>query len=162
MGSIHDFTVKNIDGEDTSLAGFKGKALLVVNVASACGLTPHYKGLQSLYEELEGKGFAVLGFPCNQFGAQEPGSEAEIKEFCSTKFNVTFPMFSKLEVNGGSKHELYAWLTEQDTKPDGSGDITWNFEKFVVGKDGQVVARFNPRTAPDDAALREAIDKALG
>lgn len=162
MTNVHDFTLNNIDGQPTALKNYAGKALLVVNVASKCGLTPHYAGLQGLYEKYKGQGFEVLGFPCNQFGAQEPGTEAEIKSFCSTKYNVTFPMFSKIDVNGAQKHPLYTHLTSQDTQPDGPGDIGWNFAKFVVGKDGQVIARFAPTTTPDDAALVGAIEKAIG
>src|SRR5262249_48627215 len=133
---------------------YRGKVLLVVNVASKCGLTPHYKGLQALYDEQKTKGFAVLGFPCNQFGGQEPGSDADVKTFCSTTYGVSFPMFSKIDVNGGARAPLYAWLTAEAAKPEGAGDIKWNFTKFVVGKDGCVKARFDPRTEPSDAALR--------
>jgi glutathione peroxidase len=159
--SFHDFSQKTIDGAQQSLAAYQGKVLLVVNVASRCGLTPHYKGMQALHDEYAGRGFAVLGFPCNQFGAQEPGSEAEIRLFCETKYGVTFPLFAKLDVNGASRAPLYAWLTSQPTKPDGAGDIAWNFAKFVVGKDGQVAARFNPRVEATAPEVRAAIDAAL-
>jgi len=159
--SIHEFEMKTIDGKAQKLADYRGKVLLVVNVASKCGLTPHYKGLEALYEEKKGAGFAVLGFPCNQFGGQEPGSDADVATFCSTTYGVSFPMFSKIEVNGAGRAPLYAWLTAEKTQPDGPGDIVWNFAKFVVGKDGQVKARFNPRVAPDDPALRAAIEEAL-
>jgi glutathione peroxidase len=159
---IHEYSLKDIDGNQRSLADFRGKALVVVNVASRCGLTPHYTGLQALYSELEDKGLEVLGIPCNQFGAQEPGTEAEIKEFCSTKYDVTFPLFSKVDVNGEKRDPLYAWLTSQSTAPDGPGDIKWNFAKFVVGREGNVVGRFGPQTDPSDPALRSAIEKALG
>ena len=159
--TIHDFEMKTIDGKAQKLGDYRGKVLLVVNVASKCGLTPHYKGLQALYEEKQGAGFAVLGFPCNQFGGQEPGSEADVKAFCSTTYGVSFPMFSKIDVNGAGRAPLYAWLTGEKTEPDGAGDIAWNFTKFVVGKDGAVKARFNPRVEPSDAALRGAIDAAL-
>ena len=160
--SIHEHTAKDIDGNERSLSDYRGKALLVVNVASQCGLTPQYEGLEKLHQELSAKGLAVLGFPCNQFGAQEPGSEADIKEFCSTRYSVSFPMFSKLDVNGSGRHPIYAWLTSQSTEPDGPGDIKWNFAKFVLDRNGNVVARFAPTTAPDDPALRQAIERALG
>src|SRR5262245_34663488 len=161
MADIYGFTQKTIDGTTQSLADYRGKVLLVVNVASECGLTPQYEGLQKLHAELAGRGFSVLGFPCNQFGGQEPGSDADVKKFCSTTYGVSFPMFSKLEVNGARRAPLYTWLTSEPTQPDGPGDLVWNFAKFVVGKDGRVKARFNPRVAPDDPALRAAIDGAL-
>jgi glutathione peroxidase len=159
--TIHDFELANIDGKPQKLADFEGQVLLVVNVASKCGLTPQYQGLETLYEQNKGRGFAVLGFPCNQFGGQEPGSDADVKSFCSTSYGVTFPMFSKLEVNGDGRAPLYAWLTGEKTAPDGPGDIVWNFAKFVVGKDGHVKARFNPRIEPSSAELKAAIDSAL-
>jgi glutathione peroxidase len=159
--SIHDFTLTTIDGKAKSLADYRGKALLVVNVASKCGLTPHYQGLEALYEELRARGLEVLGFPCNQFGGQEPGSDADVKEFCSTRYGVKFPMFSKLEVNGAGRSPLYAWLTSQATAPDGPGDIKWNFAKFVVGRDGRVRARFAPTVEPGAAELRAAVEAAL-
>ena len=159
--TVHDFELKTIDGKAQKLATYRGKVLLLVNVASKCGLTPQYAGLEALYEEKKGQGFAVLGFPCNQFGGQEPGSDADVKAFCSTKYDVSFPLFSKLDVNGAARAPLYACLTAEKTKPDGPGDIAWNFAKFVVGKDGRVKARFNPRVEPNDAALRAAIDTAL-
>ncbi|HJK89245.1 MAG TPA: glutathione peroxidase [Polyangiaceae bacterium LLY-WYZ-15_(1-7)] len=161
MTTLHDFTLKTIDGQDKSLKDFEGQVCLVVNVASKCGLTPQYEGLQKLHDSLEDRGFAVLGFPCNQFGGQEPGTEAEIQSFCSTNYGVTFPMFSKLEVNGDGRHPLYAWLTAEDAQPDGSGDIAWNFAKFVIGKDGQVVARFAPTAAPTSEEVVSAIEGAL-
>lgn len=159
MTTLHDFTMKTITGEDRSLADFRGKVVLVVNVASRCGLTPHYTGLEALHRELGPKGLVVAGFPANDFGKQEPGTDEEIKTFCSTRYDVTFPMFSKITVLGPEKHPLYAFLVE------GSGDakeVSWNFEKFLVGKDGKVVARFAPTTTPDAAELREAVVKALG
>jgi glutathione peroxidase len=162
MATLHDFTLRSIDGGELSLSDFAGKAVLVVNVASRCGLTPHYDGLEALHRKYEGRGFTVLGIPCNQFGAQEPGTEAEIKEFCSTKFDVTFPMTSKVDVNGESRDPLYAWLTSEPTVPDGPGDVTWNFAKFIVGKDGRVLARFAPPTKPDHPDLVAAVEKALG
>ena len=159
--TIYQFQMRDIDGEETSLGGYEGKVLLVVNVASKCGLTPHYKGLQELFDEYADDGFAVLGFPCNQFGSQEPGSEAEVKTFCETRYGVTFPMFSKIEVNGDGRAPLYAWLTAEKTQPDGPGDIAWNFAKFLIGKDGRVRARFNPRVEPTSAEIRNAIGDAL-
>jgi len=154
-------TVKTIDGKSVDLADYQGKVVLIVNVASACGLTPQYAGLQSLYEKYSDKGLVVLGFPCNQFGGQEPGSELQIQEFCSSKYKVTFPMFSKVEVNGSGAAPLYQFLTAQETKPVGSGKISWNFEKFLIGPDGKLINRFSPRTTPDDAELVKAIESAL-
>jgi glutathione peroxidase len=135
--------------------------LLVVNVASQCGLTPHYAGLQELSESFRNRGLVVLGFPCNQFGTQEPGSEAEIKTFCETRYGVTFPMFAKIDVNGGTRHPLYAFLTEQPTQPDGPGDIQWNFAKFLIDRSGKVVARFAPPTKPVSDEIVSAIEKLL-
>ena len=155
MSSAHDFSAPSISGQDTSLAEFKGKTLLVVNVASACGLTPQYEGLQALHAQYAERGLAVLGFPCNQFGAQEPGSEEEIQHFCSSRFGVEFPMFSKIEVNGPERHPLYQFLI-------GDGeDISWNFEKFLIDDQGQMIARFSPRTAPNDPELVSAIEQSL-
>jgi glutathione peroxidase len=162
MPSLHDFTQTTIDGKPRSLADFKGKAALIVNVASKCGLTPQYAGLEKLHETYGARGLAVLGFPCNQFSGQEPGSEAQIADFCTTNYGVRFPMFAKLDVNGERRAPLYAWLTESKTEPDGPGDVLWNFAKFLVGKDGQVIARFNPRVAPDAPEIVAAIEKALG
>jgi glutathione peroxidase len=159
--TIRDFETKTIDGEAKTLADFEGQVLLVVNVASKCGLTPHYAGLQALYTEKKGAGFAVLGFPCNQFGGQEPGSDAEVKSFCTTKYGVSFPMFSKIDVNGAGRAPLYAWLTSEPTQPEGPGDIAWNFTKFLIGKDGRVKARFGPRVEPSSAELRRAVEAAL-
>jgi glutathione peroxidase len=161
MTTMHDFTAKTIDGTDKKLSDYAGKALLVVNVASQCGLTPQYEGLQALYQQYGGRGLEVLGFPCNQFGAQEPGTEGQIKTFCETRFGVTFPMFAKLEVNGAGRAPLYAFLTAQPTRPDGPGDIQWNFAKFLVDKQGAVVARFSPTVTPSDPELVQAIEKAL-
>ena len=162
MTTLYDFEQKTLDGRNKSLAEFKGKAVLVVNVASKCGLTPQYAGLQKLHEKYAAKGFEVLGFPCNQFAGQEPGTEKEIAEFCERNYGVTFPMFAKIDVNGASRAPLYTWLTSQPTQPDGPGDVMWNFGKFRVDKQGKVVARFNPRVAPDAPELTSAIEKALG
>ena len=162
MPSLHDFRVKTIDGQDRSLADYKGQVVLVVNVASRCGLTPQYTALEELYRQYQGRGFSVLGFPCNDFGAQEPGTEQEIKEFCSTKYDVTFPLFSKVHVKGDEQAPLYEFLTAVDAPPKGQGEVVWNFEKFLVDKSGNVIARFIPPTAPLDGEITAAIDKALG
>jgi len=159
--TLYDFSVKSIDGSAKSLSEYRGKAVLVVNVASKCGLTPHYAGLQKLYEEYRDDGLEILGFPCNQFGAQEPGSDAEVQKFCTSRYSVTFPMFSKIEVNGAGRAPLYAWLTSESTQPDGAGDIAWNFAKFLIGKDGRVRARFGPQTEPASNEIRNAIGEAL-
>jgi len=162
MPTLHDFSARTIAGQDASLRDYAGKVALVVNVASKCGLTPQYAGLEKLYETHRARGLEVLGFPCNQFAGQEPGSDAEVQEFCTLNYGVKFPLFSKIDVNGAKRHPLYAWLTSAEVGPDAAGDIKWNFGKFVVGRDGQVVARFAPPTAPDDPALVAAIEKALG
>jgi glutathione peroxidase len=161
MANVHDFTAKTIDGEQKALSDYKGRVLLVVNVASECGLTPQYHGLEELYRNYSARGLDVLGFPCNQFGGQEPAAEAEIKQFCRSRYDVTFPMFSKIEVNGAQRHPLYAFLTGQPTRPDGPGDIKWNFAKFLVDRSGNVVARFSPPTGPVSEEVVEAIEKAL-
>ena len=161
MADIYGFTAKTIDGASQSLADYRDKVLLVVNVASKCGLTPQYDALQKIHAEYADKGFAVLGFPCNQFAGQEPGTDADVKAFCSTNYGVTFPMFSKIDVNGTGKAPLYAWLTEQATQPDGPGDIKWNFAKFVVDRNGNLVARFGPTTAPTAETVVDAVDRAL-
>ena len=146
--TIHDFELATIDGASKKLSDFRGQVLLVVNVASKCGLTPHYRGLQSLYEEKKGSGFAVLGFPCNQFGGQEPGSEADVKQFCTTNYGVTFPMFSKVEVNGSNAHPVFAFLRR--AKAGLMGDrIKWNFTKFLVDREGNVVKRYASTTKPE-------------
>jgi glutathione peroxidase len=161
MTTFHDFEMRTIDGDPKKLADYKGKVLLVVNVASRCGLTPQYTGLEALYRELKDKDFEVLGFPCNDFGAQEPGTEDEIKTFCSTSYDVSFPMFSKIHVKGGEQAPLYAYLTKEPTQPDEPGDITWNFAKFLIGKDGRVLARFSPTADPTSPEVRSKIDEAL-
>ena len=162
MANLHDFQTKSIRGDDCALSSFKGKVCLVVNVASACGLTPQYDGLQRLYSEFQDQGLEILGFPCNQFGAQEPGTEAEIATFCETNFGVEFPMFGKVDVNGEGRDPLYAWLTESDVGPDSAGDVAWNFAKFLVGRDGNVIARFDPPTEPCAEAVKRKIEEALG
>ena len=156
-----EFKVKDIDGKEVNLANYKGKVVLVVNVASKCGLTPQYEGLEALYEKYKDKGLVVLGFPANEFGSQEPGSDSDIKQFCSSKYNVTFPMFSKIVVKGQGIHPLYQHLTSKDTNPKYAGEIAWNFNKFLVDRHGHVVGRFEPKTAPDNAELVKAIETAL-
>ena len=156
------FKMKSITGKDVDLAEYKGKVVMIVNVASECGLTPQYENLEALYEKYKDKGLVVVGFPCNQFGKQEPGTDAQIAEFCSSTYKVKFPMFSKIEVNGESAAPLYKYLTTLDTQPAKKGKISWNFEKFVVGKNGQVLARFAPQTAPDAQEVVALIEKELG
>lgn len=160
-GSALDFKMKSIAGQEVNLTDYKGKVVLIVNVASECGLTPQYEGLEALYEKYKDKGLVVLGFPCNQFGKQEPGTEAEIVKFCTTNYKVQFPMFSKVEVNGQGAAPLYKYLTALETKPKDKGAITWNFEKFLVGKNGQVAARFAPRTEPDAKEVVALIEAEL-
>jgi len=157
--SLIKIPVKDIEGKDTSLDAHKGKVLLVVNVASRCGLTPQYKALEALYEKYKDKGLVILGFPCNQFGGQEPGTNEQIKEFCSSKYSVTFPLFDKLEVNGDHRHPLYIALAGKDSPF--PGDIKWNFTKFLVSRDGKILHRFEPRTTPDAKEVIEAIEAAL-
>jgi glutathione peroxidase len=157
----YDIDLKALKGEGTSLDAFKDKTLLIVNVASKCGLTPQYKGLQALHEKYADKGFAVLGFPCNQFGKQEPGTHDEIATFCSTNYGVSFPMFEKVDVNGDDRHPLYKELTQFADADGKAGDIQWNFEKFLVIPGGEV-QRFRPQTAPDDTNLTTAIEASLG
>ena len=159
MQSIYDFKVRTIDGTVTTLEPYRGKVLLIVNVASKCGFTPQYEGLERLYKKYKDDGFVVLGFPCNQFGSQEPGSEAEIKQFCRVNFGVTFPMFSKIDVNGEYAHPLYKYLKAQQPGLLGSEAIKWNFTKFLVDRQGNVVERFAPSTRP--AALTEAVESLL-
>ena len=161
MKSIHDFAVKDIDGREVPLADYRGQVLLVVNVASKCGFTRQYAGLEKLYQAHKDRGLAVLGFPANDFLGQEPGTEAEIKSFCSLTYGVTFPMFSKISVKGKAIHPLYAFLTSMETNPDFAGAITWNFNKFLVGRDGKILGRYGSRTEPDDPALVAAVERAL-
>jgi glutathione peroxidase len=159
-GMKYDISLKTLDGQPTSLEDYRGKALLIVNVASKCGLTPQYSGLQALYEKYAPRGLEVLGFPCNQFGAQEPGTAEEIEEFCSTNYGVTFPLFEKISVNGAERHPLYVELTKVADAEGKAGDIQWNFEKFLVSPQGDV-QRFRSKTAPDDPALVKALEKTL-
>lgn len=161
MSGLHDFDATTIDGKDRSLSDFTGKVVLVVNVASKCGLTPQYEGLQRLYDRFHDQGLEILGFPCNQFAGQEPGSDAEVLDFCTTNFGVTFPLFSKIDVNGDGRHPLYGWLAEEELAPEGAGDVKWNFGKFLVGRDGRPLARFAPPTEPEAQELMAAIQGAL-
>jgi glutathione peroxidase len=159
--SLYDIPVNRLDGSAADLHDYEGHVALVVNVASKCGLTPQYEVLEQLQERYAGKGFTVLGFPCNQFGGQEPGSPEEIASFCSTTYGVTFPLFEKVDVNGDNRHPLYEELTKVPYDNGEAGDIKWNFEKFLLA-DGKVVRRFPPQVAPDDPALVEAIEGQLG
>lgn len=159
--SILDFTMKNIDGKEVPLSTYKGKVLLIVNVASKCGHTPQYEGLERLYEKYGDQGFMVLGFPANNFLWQEPGSDEEIKQFCTTKYNVTFDMFSKISVKGSDQHPLYRFLTSTETNPEFSGDVKWNFQKYLVDRSGKVIGKFAPATKPDAEELVRAIEAAL-
>jgi glutathione peroxidase len=159
--SLRDIPVNTLAGQPSSLGGLDGKTLLIVNVASKCGLTPQYAGLEELHKRFADQGFAVVGFPCNQFGEQEPGSADEIAEFCSTNYGVSFPMFEKIDVNGAHRHPIYTELTATADASGEAGDVQWNFEKFLVGPDGAVLARFRPMTVPDAPELVEAIEANL-
>jgi glutathione peroxidase len=159
--AIYDVKVNQLNGKPASLEDYKGKALLIVNVASKCGLTPQYEGLEKLHETLGPQGFEVLGFPCNQFLEQEPGTADEIQEFCQVNYGVEFPLFEKIEVNGENQHPLYAQLNATADAEGYTGDIRWNFEKFLVSPEGEVVGRFNPTVEPGDPALKEAIEAQL-
>lgn len=159
MGTVYDFSAKKLGGEETSLDSFRGQVLLIVNVASKCGFTPQYDGLEALYRKYAAKGFAVLGFPCNQFGAQEPGDAAEIAQFCSLTYDVTFPMFDKIDVNGSHTHPLYEFLKSEQKGVLGTEPIKWNFTKFLVDRQGQVVDRFAPTTKPSE--VEKDIEKLL-
>lgn len=158
---LYSFTLNNIDGQAVSLSKYKGKVLLLVNVASRCGFTKQYTALQALYERYKGQGFFVLGFPANNFRSQEPGTDAQIKEFCTTRFNVTFPMFSKISVLGDDIHPLYAYLADLNENPKFGGPIQWNFNKFLIDRNGRIIARFPPKTSPLDPELIAAIKSAL-
>jgi glutathione peroxidase len=153
--SVHEFTLNSIDGKPAPLSAYQGKVVLIVNVASRCGFTPQYAGLEALYEKYKDRGFVILGFPANNFGGQEPGTNEEIKTFCSTKYNVTFPMYSKISVKGDDKAPLYQFLTAT------GGEIQWNFTKFLIDKSGKVIARFEPKVTPESPDLTSAIEKAL-
>jgi glutathione peroxidase len=159
--TIFDTPIQRLSGEDATLGEHAGKALLIVNVASKCGLTPQYVGLEELHERLADRGFSVLGFPCNQFGGQEPGTSEEIAEFCSATYGVTFPMYEKVDVNGADRHPIYQQLTLVPDRKGESGDILWNFEKFLVAPSGEIVGRFRPQTTPEDPELLAAIDEVL-
>lgn len=161
MTDFHDFSARTIRGDECKLSRFEGKVCLVVNVASECGLTPQYDGLQRLYREFRDRGFEILAFPCNQFGGQEPGTDGEIAEFCEANFGVEFPMFGKIDVNGDGQHPLYGWLTPQEVGPDAAGDVAWNFAKFLIGRNGEVIARFAPSTEPCSADVKARIEEAL-
>lgn len=161
MNSIYDFTLKDIDHKEVNLAQYRGKVVLVVNVASRCGFTPQYEGLQKVYAKYKDRGFVILGFPANNFMAQEPGTDEEIKTFCSAKYNVSFPIFSKISVKGDDIHPLYKFLTSKETNPDFGGDIKWNFSKFLLDKNGKIVARFEPAVKPESDPMIQAIEKAL-
>lgn len=159
MTSIYDFSAKTLDGKDVSLGDWRGKVMLIVNTASKCGFTYQYQGLEALHRDYAARGLAVLGFPCNQFGKQEPGDAAEIANFCSLTYDVTFPMFAKIDVNGDNAHPLYKWITKEKRGFLGSSRIKWNFTKFLVDRTGKVVGRFGPTTKPE--ALRAAIEGLL-
>ncbi len=159
MSSFFDFKVRSIDGSEDLLAGLAGKVVLAVNVASRCGYTPQYAGLEQLYRGLKTEGFAVLGFPCNQFGAQEPGTEQQIASFCSSTYDVSFPLSAKIDVNGAGQHPLYGWLTAAENGF--AGEIGWNFEKFLIGRDGRVLGRYPSGTQPEDNGLMQDIAGAL-
>lgn len=158
---LYESEICTLDGDPLPLSSFKGQTVLMVNVASKCGLTPQYSALERVYERFKDRGFSVLGFPCNQFGSQEPGTPEEIASFCETKYQVTFPLTEKIEVNGVNRHPIYQELVLQVDSEGKAGDITWNFEKFLVGPDGSVAARFRPMTAPDDPELIASIERLL-
>jgi len=159
--SIYDFVMKDITGRQVQMDEYRGKVLLIVNVASKCGFTPQYAGLQKLYLKYKDQDFYVLGFPANNFLSQEPGSDEQIRNFCTTTYNVTFPMFAKISVKGKDKHPLYRFLTEEATNPQFAGEISWNFNKFLIDKNGKIIARFGSRVKPEDDELVSAIEKAL-
>jgi glutathione peroxidase len=159
--NVYEFTLNSIDGAPTPLSSYKGKVVLLVNVASKCGYTPQYAGLEKLYETYKDKGFVILGVPANNFGAQEPGTNEEIKTFCSRTYNVTFPMMSKVSVKGSDKAPLYQYLTDASSNPKTGGEIKWNFTKFLIDKNGKIAARFESAVTPDSADMAKAIEQAL-
>jgi glutathione peroxidase len=159
--TVYDFTLNTIDGQPAPLSAFKGKVVLLVNVASRCGFTPQYTALESVYEKYKDRGFVIVGIPANNFGAQEPGTNQEIKTFCTTKYHVSFPMMSKVSVKGGDITPLYQFLTDKSTHPQTGGDIQWNFTKFLVGPDGRIITRFESEVTPDSPQVTAAIEKAL-
>jgi glutathione peroxidase len=159
--TIYDVPVNTLEGEPATLKDHAGEVLLIVNVASKCGLTPQYETLESLQRTYADQGFSVLGFPCNQFGGQEPGTAEEIQAFCSTTYGVSFPLYEKIDVNGANQHPLYSELTQVPDAAGEAGEITWNFEKFLIGRDGNVVARFRPRITPDDPTVLAALESEL-
>lgn len=159
--SVLDFTMKNIEGEDVPLSMYKGKVIMIVNVASKCGLTPQYEGLQKLYEKYEERGLIILGFPANNFNNQEPGTDEEIKGFCTKNYGVTFPMFSKISVKGDDIDDLYTFLTSEKTNPGFSGEIAWNFNKFLIDRTGKVIYRFEPKVKPESDEVIMAVEYAL-
>src|SRR6195256_4433750 len=159
--TAYDFTLNSIDGQPAPLAAYKGKVVLLVNVASRCGFTPQYTALESVYEKYKDRGFVIIGIPANNFGAQEPGSNQEIKTFCSSKYHVTFPMMAKVSVKGDDITPLYQFLTDKSSNPQSGGEIKWNFTKFLIGPDGRVVARFEPDITPDSPQVTSAIEEAL-
>ena len=159
--NVYEFTMNNIDGQPLPMASFKGKVVLIVNVASKCGFTPQYEGLEAVYEKYKDKGLVIVGFPANNFMAQEPGTNEEIKTFCSTKYSVKFPLYSKISVKGDDKAPLYQFLTDTGANPKTGGEIKWNFTKFLVDRDGKVIARFEPAVKPESPEVAAAIEKAL-
>jgi glutathione peroxidase len=159
--SVYDFSMKSIDGDTIPLSSYRGKVLLLVNVASRCGFTPQYEDLEALYRKYQDRGFAILGFPANNFLGQEPGTDAEIKEFCTLTYGVTFPMFSKISVKGDDQHPLYRYLTSGEANPSMGGDVKWNFQKYLVGRDGKVLAKFGSRVKPLSEELTAALESAL-
>ncbi len=159
--TIYDFTLNSIDGQPAPLAAYKGHVVMLVNVASRCGFTPQYTALEAIYEKYKDRGFVIVGIPANNFGSQEPGTNQEIKTFCSSKYNVTFPMMAKVSVKGDDQTPLYQYLTDKAASPKTGGEIQWNFTKFLVGADGQIVARFEPKVTPDSPEVTAAIEKAL-
>ncbi len=159
--SIYEINVTDIDGNDVNLGKYKDKVIMFVNTASKCGYTPQYKGLQAIYDKYKERDFVILGFPANNFGGQEPGSNEEIKEFCTLRYKVTFPMFAKISVKGNDKHQLYQYLTSEKTNPKFAGDVTWNFNKFLANHKGEIIARFSSKETPESKEVKNTIEKAL-